>query len=179
MNFCSHCGHTISFRVPEGDDRKRHVCDRCDTIHYQNPRIIAGCIPFSGDRVLLCKRSIEPRRGYWTLPAGFLENGETVLQGALRECREEACATLDTADLCGIYDIPHINQVYVFYRGPLRDDRYGAGQESLDVELFSAGEVPWDELAFPVITLALEQFFRDRDAVPPSVHTAAVTRRLR
>lgn len=179
MNFCSQCGQPTRYRVPDGDNRERHVCDHCDTIHYQNPRIIAGCIPTSGDRVLLCKRAIEPRRGYWTLPAGFLENGETILQGALRECLEEAGAQLNSPSLCGIYDIPHISQVYVFYQGPLSNDRFSAGDESLEVELFQEREVPWEALAFPVITLALEHYFADRKATSTGVHSATVSRRLR
>ncbi|WP_461481337.1 NUDIX hydrolase [Porticoccus sp.] len=179
MNFCSQCGKPTHYRVPDGDNRERHVCDHCDTIHYQNPRIIAGCIPTSGDRVLLCKRAIEPRRGYWTLPAGFLENGETILQGALRECHEEAGAQLNTPSLCGIYDIPHISQVYVFYQGPLSNDDFRAGDESLEVELFQEREVPWEALAFPVITLALEHYFADRQATSSGVRSATVSRRLR
>ena len=117
MNFCGQCGKPVNLKIPTGDNRKRHVCGHCDTIHYQNPRVISGCIPVVDDSVLLCRRAIEPRYGLWTLPAGFLENGETVLQGALRECWEEALAKLNEPMLSGIYDIPHINQVYILYRG--------------------------------------------------------------
>ena len=117
MNFSSHCGNPVNLKIPDGDNRERHVCGHCDIIHYQNPRIIAGCIPVLDDQVLLCKRAIEPRFGLWTLPAGFMENGETTLQGALRECEEEANARIDNPVLSGIFDIPYINQVYMFYRG--------------------------------------------------------------
>lgn len=179
MNFCSQCGKPTVVRVPEGDNRERHVCDHCDTVHYQNPRIIAGCIPTAGDRVLLCRRAIEPRRGFWTLPAGFLENGETTLQGALRECREEAGAELLDTTLCGIYDIPHISQVYIFYQGPLADEDCTPGEESLEVGLFSEEEVPWQELAFPVINLALEHFFADFRGGQSAVRSGTIHRRLR
>ena len=179
MNFCSHCGNTITIRIPEGDNRERHVCDQCDSVHYQNPRIIAGCIPISGKRILLCKRAIAPRLGYWTLPAGFLENGETVIQGALRECHEEARAQLETPTLFGMYDIPHINQVYIFYQGQLVDDSYAPGEESLKVELFHEHEVPWNELAFPVITQALEQFFSVPATDDSAICTGTINRRLR
>jgi len=178
MNFCSHCGKPTCLKVPDGDHRERHVCDHCNIIHYQNPRIIAGCIPTSGDRVLLCKRAIEPRRGYWTLPAGFLENGETTMEGALRECQEEAGAQLHNPLLCGIYDIPHISQVYVFYRGPLINDTFSVGDESLEVELFREQEVPWENLAFPVISLALEHHFADCQAELRGVRSSTVIKRL-
>ncbi|WP_461520402.1 NUDIX hydrolase [Porticoccus sp.] len=178
MNFCSHCGKSTYLKVPDGDHRERHVCDHCNTIHYQNPRIIAGCIPTSGDRVLLCKRAIEPRRGYWTLPAGFLENGETTMEGALRECQEEAGAQLHNPLLCGIYDIPHISQVYVFYRGPLINDTFSVGDESLEVELFRKQEVPWEDLAFPVISLALEHHFADCQTELRGVRSSTVIKRL-
>jgi len=133
MNFCSQCGKSISLKIPDGDNRERHVCDHCDTIHYQNPRVIAGCIPVVGDQVLLCRRAIEPRYGLWTLPAGFMENGESTLQGALRECVEEANARIDNPRLSGIFDIPHINQVYVFYRGMMNNMNFSPGAESLEV----------------------------------------------
>lgn len=130
------------------------------------------------DRVLLCRRAIEPRYGRWTLPAGFLENGETVLQGALRECWEEALAKLNEPMLSGIYDIPHINQVYILYRGALHNGSYGAGEESLDVGLFRETEIPWGELAFPVITTALQHHFADLKQGLSTIHTDVITSRL-
>ena len=164
MNFCSACGSIVSLRVPTGDDRHRHICDYCDTVHYQNPCIITGCLPVYGDRILLCKRAIAPRRGYWTLPAGFMENGETTAEGAVRECREEANAQVIDTELYAMIDIPHINQVYLFFRGKLAEPEFSPGSESLAVELFREEDIPWDEIAFPSVHKALEYFFQDRKA---------------
>jgi ADP-ribose pyrophosphatase YjhB (NUDIX family) len=176
MNFCSHCGKSISLKIPAGDNRERHVCDHCETIHYQNPRIIAGCIPVIDERVLLCRRAIEPRYGLWTLPAGFMENGETTLQGALRECAEEANAKIDSPRLSGIFDIPHINQVYVFYRGMMSNLTYSPGDESLEVELFREQDIPWTSLAFPVVELALHYHFEDTKHNRTEVRTGTIDR---
>ena len=162
MKYCSDCGNSVSKIIPEGDDRLRYVCDSCDIIHYQNPRIIVGTIPVAGDKVLLCKRAIEPRRGFWTVPAGFMENGETTLEGALRETSEEAMAKLDDVKLYRMFNLPYINQVYMFYLGNLAGEDFGAGTESLDVRLFSEEEIPWSELAFPVVTDTLKELFEDR-----------------
>ncbi|MGI1678650.1 MAG: NUDIX hydrolase [Cellvibrionaceae bacterium] len=162
MKFCSNCGNDIERKIPEGDDRERHVCGNCDTIHYQNPRIITGCLPVYEDKVLLCKRAIEPRYGHWTLPAGFMENGETIQEGALRESWEEAKASIDVDSLYTMFNLPHINQVYFFYRGTLSNLEFGAGIESIDVQLFTEETIPWDELAFPVIKKTLEHYFNDR-----------------
>lgn len=174
MNYCNQCGSTVTVTIPPGDNRERHVCQECDTIHYQNPRIIAGCIPIYRDKVLLCKRAIAPRDGYWTLPAGFLENGETSLQGALRECREEASAAVLNPVLAGFYDIPHISQVYVFFQGELQGPEYSPGEESLEVELFSEENLPWGQLAFPVVELALHYYFEDLKSGNFQVRTGAV-----
>ncbi len=163
MRFCSQCGHTVELRIPPGDDRERHICVQCKTIHYQNPRVIVGCLPVVGERILLCRRAIEPRYGYWTLPAGFLENGETTLAGAQRETWEEACAQVANAALYRIFDLPGINQVYMFYRGDLIDNRFGAGTESLEVGLFSADEIPWQDMAFPVVIETLREYIADRE----------------
>lgn len=162
MKFCSSCGSQVEQRIPEGDDRERHICASCDTIHYTNPRIITGCLPTHEGRVLLCKRAIEPRHGYWTLPAGFMENGETTLEGALRESWEEAKARIEVQELYTLFNLPYINQVYMFYRGNLKTLDFGPGMESLEVELFNEESVPWDELAFPVIRKTLEYFFEDQ-----------------
>lgn len=162
MKFCSNCSQPVVKQIPEGDDRPRYVCESCDTIHYQNPRIIVGSLPLVGDKVLLCRRAIEPRKGFWTLPAGFMENGETSLDGALRETWEEARAKLNQHELYRMFDLPHINQFYIFYRGHVIDERFGAGPESLDVALFSESEIPWDELAFAVVRKTLEEYFADR-----------------
>ena len=162
MRFCSHCGQAVELKIPTGDDRHRHVCLHCDAIHYQNPRVIVGCLVSSGDRILLCRRAIEPRHGFWTLPAGFLENGETTLQGAERETWEEAGARVTNATLYRLFDLPHIDQLYMFYRGELAGDVFAAGTESLEVALFREDEIPWSELAFPVVIETLREYLQDR-----------------
>lgn len=162
MNFCSQCGNPVSQQIPLGDNRLRFVCPQCQTIHYQNPRIIAGCLPVWGEQVLLCRRAIEPRRGFWTLPAGFMENGETLEQAAARETLEEACARVQDLNLYTLFDLPHINQVYMLFRAELVDLNFAAGAESLEVQLFSEQDIPWSELAFPTIGRTLECYFADR-----------------
>ncbi|WP_439133381.1 NUDIX hydrolase [Pseudomaricurvus sp.] len=162
MKFCSSCGANVSITIPEGDDRERHVCIECETIHYRNPNIIAGSLPVYGDKVLLCKRAIEPRYGLWTLPAGFMENGESVEEGALRETWEEARATMELDSLYTIFSLPQINQVYMIFKGELINQDFGPGPESLEVELFSEDEIPWEELAFPVMKKTLQHYFSDR-----------------
>lgn len=164
MKFCSDCGASVTYRIPDGDDRERAVCDDCHAIHYVNPRIIVGCLPEYQGRLLLCLRAIEPRRNFWTLPAGFMENGETTEQGAARETWEEARARVDGLALYRIYDVPYINQVYMFYRCSLTDGQHSAGQESLDTRLFAPSEIPWDELAFPSVYRALSSHLHDREA---------------
>lgn len=162
MKFCSQCGGAVSQSIPKGDNRLRHVCGQCATIHYENPRIVAGCLPVWRDQVLLCRRAIEPRRGFWTLPAGFMENGETVEQAAARETQEEACARVQALSLYTLFDLPHINQVYMLFRAELVDLDFAAGEESLEVRLFAEHEIPWGELAFPTIGRTLEYYFADR-----------------
>ena len=148
--------------MPEGEDRERAVCPACGEIHYVNPKIIVGCIPTVGDQVLLCKRAIEPRYGKWTLPAGFMENRETTEEGAAREMWEEAEARAINMSMYRIFDVPHISQVYVFYRCEVADDQYGVGPESLETALFDEADIPWDQLAFPVVIEMLSEFFEDR-----------------
>ena len=162
MKYCSACGEAVSQRIPAGDDRHRHICDGCETVHYQNPCIIAGSLPVFEDRVLLCRRAIEPAYGYWTLPAGFMENGETTMEGAVRESREEANVALDTLELYTMIDIPHINQVYIFYRANISKAEFSPGIESLEVELFHEEDIPWSDIAFPSVKKTLEHFFADR-----------------
>lgn len=178
MKFCSHCGHTVVFEIPTGDDRPRHLCRDCGAIHYVNPRVIVGTLPYLGDQVLLCKRAIEPRYGLWTLPAGFMENGESSEQGALRESWEEARATMRVDELFSVYDIPHINQVYLLYRGELTDTNFGPGPESLEVELFDERDIPWDEMAFPVMTQTLKHYFSDREKGQFGLHRGIIERKL-
>ena len=164
MKFCSQCGSPVTQRIPTGDNRLRFVCPQCQTIHYQNPRIIAGCLPVWEQQVLLCRRAIEPRRGFWTLPAGFMENGETLEQAAARETLEEACARVQGLQLYTLFDLPHINQVYMLFRAELVDLDFAAGEESLEVRLFDEQDIPWSELAFPTIGRTLECYFADRAA---------------
>ena len=162
MNFCNPCGAPLSLRIPEGDCVPRHVCSRCGTIHYLNPKLVVGCIPEWGDRILLCRRAIEPRYGLWTLPAGFMENGETTAQGALRETLEEACARVEIRQLFSLVNVPHIDQVHLFYRGSLLDTDFSPGVESLETALFSEADIPWHDLAFRSVTLCLRAYFADR-----------------
>jgi ADP-ribose pyrophosphatase YjhB (NUDIX family) len=178
MNYCSHCGsHRLALRVPEGDTLPRFVCGACATIHYQNPKVVVGCLPVWEDRILLCKRAIEPRYGLWTLPAGFLENGETVSAGAERETLEEASARVRIGELYTVISLPQINQVYMVFRAELADLAFGPGPESLEVRLFEEGEVPWETLAFRTIARTLRNFFLDRKHGRFGVHVSALARR--
>ena len=176
MKYCSHCGSLISITVPEGDNRPRHVCTSvsCGSIHYQNPNIVAGCLIELGDALLLCKRAIEPRYGLWTLPAGFLENGESVEEGALRETREEACADVEIMQLYTMFSLTHINQVYMMFRARLHEPLFSPGEESLEVRLFEESEIPWGELAFPVMNQTLKHYFEDRRKGEFKTHIGAV-----
>ena len=162
MKFCSHCGEHVEHKIPQGDNRPRFVCTSCNLVHYQNPRIIAGCIAEYEDKVLLCKRAIEPRHGLWTLPAGFMENQETTLQAAKRETFEEANAKVSNSQLFCTISIPHISQVYVMYRGDLVDGFSKPGTESLETDLYNEQQIPWDNLAFPVIIESLKLYFSDK-----------------
>lgn len=162
IKFCNSCGSPVVQRVPEGDTFLRAVCDACGTVHYENPKIVVGCVPVYGDRILLCKRAIEPRHGLWTLPAGFMENGESASQGAAREALEEANARVEIEDLYTVYSIPHISQVYMMFRARLLDEDFSAGTESLEVKLVTEDEIPWDQLAFAMVKRTLEHFLQDR-----------------
>jgi ADP-ribose pyrophosphatase YjhB (NUDIX family) len=164
MKFCTLCGTSLTLRIPEADDRERHVCDGCGHVHYQNPRIIVCALPCFEDKVLLCRRAIEPRHGLWTLPGGFMELGESTLDAARRETLEEAGARIDVLELYAMYHILHIDQVHMFYRARLRDLDFAAGIESLEVQLFREDEIPWHEMAFPAVSDTLRHYFRDRPA---------------
>jgi ADP-ribose pyrophosphatase YjhB (NUDIX family) len=161
MKYCPDCGSTVSHKIPERDNRERAICDRCGTIHYRNPLIVVGCVAESDGKILLCKRSIEPRYGYWTVPAGFMELGETLAGGAARETLEEACATVEIGHQFASVDVVDAGQVHVFFTGKLIGG-YGVGEESLDTQLFSQDEIPWDELAFQSGRFALEKYIDDR-----------------
>jgi len=162
IKYCNSCGAPVTHRVPEGDSLARAVCDACGTIHYQNPKIVVGCVPALGERILICKRAIEPRYGLWTLPAGFMENGESASQGAVREALEEANARVEIEDLYTVYSIPHISQVYMMFRARLLDENVSPGTESLEVKLVTAAEIPWRELAFTMVRRTLEHYIEDR-----------------
>ena len=136
MNFCTQCASPVALRVPAGDTMARHVCEACGEIHYQNPKIVAGCIPEWEGKILLCRRAIEPRKGLWTIPAGFMENGETVEQAAARETWEEACASVEISGLYAVFNIPHVNQVYMIFRAALKDETFAPGIERLETGLF-------------------------------------------
>jgi ADP-ribose pyrophosphatase YjhB (NUDIX family) len=164
VKYCSACGGRLAITVPSGDDRPRFVCEACCTVHYQNPRVVVGCIPVHEDRILLCRRAIEPCRGKWTLPAGYLENGETLAACAERETLEEAGARVRDLSPYLMYNICHINQIYVMFRAGLAQRQFAPGSESLDVALFGESAIPWEFIAFRVITETLQTFFRDRAA---------------
>lgn len=163
MKFCADCGNSLHRAIPLGDDRLRHICGACGAIHYQNPKIIAGCIPVWGDQVLLCKRAIEPRLGFWTLPAGFMELGETLPEAARREAREEAQVEVELEPLYTLFSLPHISQVYAFFRAQMIEERYAAGEESLEVRLFREDEIPWDQISFETVYRSLRLFFQDQN----------------
>ncbi|MEM6513947.1 MAG: NUDIX hydrolase [Pseudomonadota bacterium] len=160
MKFCSLCGGSISYRVPEGDNRERAVCDNCGAIHYRNPLVVVGCIVEHEGKVLLCKRSIEPRYGYWTIPAGFMELGESTAQGAARETLEEALAEVEMGRLFASVDVVRAGQVHVYYLATLKGS-FGAGSETLDARLFAEDEIPWDDIAFASGKYALQRYFED------------------
>ena len=174
MKFCSNCGAPVALRIPTGDNLPRHVCATCDTIHYLNPRMVIGCIPEWREEVLLCRRAIEPRHGLWTLPAGFMENGETVAQAALRETLEEAKARVELTEMFSVLSVPHVNQVHIFYRARLLDLDFGPGTESLEVKLFSEASIPWQELAFRTVSTTLRHFYADRTAGGFSFHSGEI-----
>jgi ADP-ribose pyrophosphatase YjhB (NUDIX family) len=162
IKFCNSCGAQVTHRVPEGDCLERAVCDACGIVHYQNPKIVVGCLPVLGERILICKRAIEPRYGLWTLPAGFMENNESASEGAAREAMEEANAKVEIEDLYTVYSIPYISQVYMMFRARLVDADVSPGVESLEVKLVTEDEIPWDQLAFAMVKRTLDHFLEDR-----------------
>lgn len=181
LKFCSNCAAPVIHRVPPGDNKRRYVCDICGEIHYQNPKVVVGCLPVWEGRVLLCRRAIEPRYGYWTLPAGFMENDETTGQGAIRETQEEAGARVELGAAFSLLSVPHVNQVHLFYLARLADLNFAPGEESLEVALFEESAIPWKEIAFRTVGITLKHWFADRklghfgfhaeDIVPPLPRT--------
>lgn len=171
MKFCPNCGDPVVHRVPPGDNLPRYVCDACSSIHYLNPRMVVGCIPEWEGRILLCRRAIEPRHGYWTLPAGFMENDETLAQAAMRETLEEANARVALGEMYSVLSVPRVSQVHVFYRAQLLDLDFGPGSESLEVRLFDEGEIPWEELSFRTVSTTLHHYYADRRNGGYRLHT--------
>ncbi|MDH3977870.1 MAG: NUDIX hydrolase [Gammaproteobacteria bacterium] len=164
MNFCSNCGQPVAHRIPPDDNRERAICDHCDTIHYQNPLIVAGCVPDYKGSILLCKRAIEPRAGYWTVPAGFMELDETVAEAAAREALEEAEATVTLGPMIAMVNVLRANQVHIFFSATLDKPEFGVGEESLATELFAPDDIPWDEISFPSVRIALEQYLQNKQS---------------
>jgi len=161
MNYCSDCGQTVSRKMPDGDTHERWVCESCGKIHYQNPLVVVGCVPERDGKILLCKRAIEPRHGYWTVPAGFMELGESTAGGAMRETLEEACAEVEIGHLFAVVDVIDAGQVHFFYTAKLKGD-FRPGAESLEVAMFSEDEIPWDDIAFHSGHYALKKYFEDK-----------------
>lgn len=171
MNYCSRCGSAVKLQIPEDDDRLRHVCPACSAIHYQNPKLVVGCIPVWEDRILMCRRNIEPRKGYWTLPAGFLENGETAADGARRETFEETGARVVDVAPYLMVDIVHINQIYLMFRSRLQAPDFHPTRESSEVKLVAADDIPWDDIAFKVVEKTLQHYLKDLPSGRFAFHT--------
>jgi ADP-ribose pyrophosphatase YjhB (NUDIX family) len=170
MNYCSACGQKVALLVPAGDHLPRYVCSACNEIHYQNPRVIVGCIPEWEGKILLCRRAIEPRLGFWTFPAGFMENGETLQAAAARESMEEALAKVAIGSMLAIVHVLHAHQLHMMFRARLLDRQIGAGPESLEVGLYDESEIPWDEIAFRSVDFSLRRYFEDRHAGREPLH---------
>ena len=174
LHHCCNCGARIERIAPPGDSHLRAVCPACGGIHYENPKVVVGCIPVYGEQILLCKRAIEPRYGYWTLPAGFMENGETTAEGAARETLEEAGATAIDLHAFALLDVAHVHQVHVFYRARLAAPEFSSGEESLETRLYSEEEIPWKDLAFRTVIETLKLFFADRKKGMYGFHTVPI-----
>jgi ADP-ribose pyrophosphatase YjhB (NUDIX family) len=175
IKHCRNCGAGVAYRIPDdGDTRERAVCPQCQTIHYENPLNVVGTVPHLGDKVLLCKRNIEPRRGKWTLPAGFMELHETTAQGAARETLEEAGAQFEMEGLFSILNVARVSQVHLFYTAKLLDDQFNPGSETMEARLFSESDIPWDEIAFRTVKETLEHYFSDRRSGQLMIHTIDV-----
>ena len=179
IKFCANCGHAVTIRVPEGDQLPRAMCGNCGAVHYENPRVVVGCVPEWQGRILLCRRAIEPRRGYWTAPAGFLEIGESMHAAAARETAEEALAEVEVGTLLSVVNVLHAAQVHVMFRAQMRAADHGAGVESLETTLFNEAQIPWDEIAFASIRFALERHLADRHERVERIHFHDIERPAR
>lgn len=178
IKYCSQCGALVVKKIPPGDHLPRHVCNRCEHIHYHNPKIVAGCIPEWENQILLCRRAIEPRIGLWTFPAGFMELGESTEEAAVRETLEEAHAQVKITTLYAVLSLPHIGQVYLVFRGRMVTPSYGPGPESLEVRLFSLASIPWEQIAFPVVRETLRRYVNDVASGQFQLHLASLEDRL-
>ena len=175
IKHCKDCGTAVVYRIPDdGDTKARAVCTACHTVHYENPLNVVGTVPYWGDKVLLCKRNIEPRRGKWTLPAGFMELNETVAEGAARETLEEAGAQFEMEGFFSLLNVARVGQVHMFYRARLLSDQFDPGYETLEARLFSEAEIPWEEIAFRTVKATLEHYFADRRAGHFSIHAVDI-----
>lgn len=174
IKHCRACGAEVEYRVPSDDNRERAVCPRCGTVHYENPLNVVGTVPVWGEQVLLCKRAIEPRYGLWTLPAGFMELGETTAEGAMRETTEEAGARVELQALFSVLNVVRVGQVHLFYRARLLDARFDPGSETLEARLFHEHEVPWEQIAFRSVRETLQCFFADRRRGQFDLHCADI-----
>jgi ADP-ribose pyrophosphatase YjhB (NUDIX family) len=175
IKHCKNCGTAVIYRQPDdGDTKNRAVCPACNTVHYENPLNVVGTVPMWGDKVLLCKRNIEPRKGKWTLPAGFMELEETASEGAARETVEEAGAQFEMQALFSVLSVPKVGQVHLFYRAKLTSDQFDPGFETMEAKLFSEADIPWDEIAFRTVKVTLERYFSDKKLGIFGVHEADV-----
>lgn len=177
MKYCCYCSAALIYQVPDDDNLRRYICTVCDVVHYQNPKIVAGCLPVWENQVLLCKRAIEPRFGYWTLPAGFMELGETTMEGAMRETFEEANARVEVESLFAVFNLPHVDQVYMMFRSRLLDLDFSPGIESQAVQLYKEEDIPWNELAFTTIRETLRLYYEDRRKGCFRMHIGDVTKK--
>jgi len=175
LNFCSNCGSAVVSKIPQGDHLPRFVCTSCGTIHYKNPLLVLGCVPEWDGKILLCRRAIEPRLGFWTVPAGFMEIGETMQDAARRECREESLAEVEVGSLLAVVNVTHAGQVHVMFRAKLLRPHFAPGTESLEVGLYAENEIPWSDLAFPSGEFTLRRYFADRAAGREDHHFAELT----
>ncbi len=171
IKHCKNCGNAVNYRIPDdGDTKERAICTHCFLIHYENPLNVVGTVPYWGDQVLLCKRNIEPRRGKWTLPAGFMELNETLAQGAQRETVEESGAQFEMQDLFAIINVPRVGQVHMFYLAKLLTTDFAPGIETIEAKLFSEEDIPWDEIAFKTVKETLTRYFTDRKSRRTQLH---------
>jgi ADP-ribose pyrophosphatase YjhB (NUDIX family) len=171
IKHCKNCGEAVVYRLPDdGDTKERAICGACQTVHYENPLMVVGTVPYWGDRVLLCKRNIEPRWGKWTLPAGFMELNETVAEGAARETVEEAGAEFEMKAFFSLVNISRVGQVHLFYLAELLSDQFDPGHETIEARLFTEAEIPWDEIAFKTVAETLKRYFADRRTGQFSIH---------